>query len=312
MVKLLPPLSEQGQLFSQVQRLQMFGGRLKASSLTDILLPCCKMSTRWKYFQITETVMVKLIISLSTFALIRADSLLHLPVVVTSLSFLYFLPILPPLFHLTSKEHLPLISLLSLPHPPFPALFPAQSSLQSWSLFPFQSFLLVPLSPPSSRFFPSSLSSWAQRRVILLLCFSLSFSQGQHFRDLLIGLELSIPSGWITEHRCKSPPAWTTMLSVCESNRNLWCTVDAVSVSHNDVEPREELAQLSQNKIELLRGEKFHPGISRKIKREILQGGEKYIHLIFSLSDCIKHKYTNTLGTIGWWQMFTAWAKWKP
>lgn len=53
---------------------------------------------------------------------------------------------------------------------------------------------------------------------------SLSLSQGQHFRDLLIGLELFIPSGCITEQRCKSPPGWklyqskvrTTMPSVCD------------------------------------------------------------------------------------------------
>lgn len=99
---------------------------------------------------------------------------------------------------------------------------------------------------------------------------SLSLSQGQHFRDLLIGLELFIPSGCITEQRCKSPPGWklyqskvrTTMPSVCDFKRaenvvvffffysdvdseHIWVKIKTLSISVEEcVDERPNLAQL--------------------------------------------------------------------
>lgn len=225
MVKLLPPVSEQEQPTSQVQPFPS-SVQIKSQRALWHFLLCCKMSLQWKYFQITKTVRVKLFISLSTFALVTADSSAHLLVLVTSMSFLYFLLILPLLclltslppttppsnflFHYCTHHHMVfqwllsfLLFLLSLPHPPF-SLFSVQAPLPSVFFFLLSSLHLLP-SPLGFLFCLPSLpgpgAEWSH------CCLSLSFSlSGQHFRDLLIGLELSIPSGWITEHRCKSPP----------------------------------------------------------------------------------------------------------
>ncbi len=112
------------------------------------------MSLQWKYFQITKTVMVKLFISLSTFALLTADPLMHLPVLVTSMPFVYSLPILPPLLLLTSlpANHTSLISFLSLPHPPSPLFLPLLSPFITTSTFlslfhSVSSSILIPFNP---------------------------------------------------------------------------------------------------------------------------------------------------------------------
>lgn len=97
------------------------------------------------------------------------------------------------------KPHL--LHLISLLHP--------SSSPRPHSFLVSSSYLIPLLYNPSFPFLPFPvcllLLKPVQSDPIVVF---LSISQGQHFRDLLIGLELSIPSGWITENRCKSPPAW--------------------------------------------------------------------------------------------------------
>lgn len=136
------------------------------------------------------------------------------------MSSLHSHPILPPLLLLSSlsADHTSLIPFLSLALAQSPLslfqsllsfLFPLSFHYninRSLSLFHsvFSSifpFLLGPF--PVSPLEPALVQSDP-----LVVRLSLSLAPEQHFGDLLIGLELSIPSGWITEHRCKSPPAW--------------------------------------------------------------------------------------------------------
>lgn len=146
-------------------------------------LPCCEMSLQWKYFQITKTVTVKLFISLSTFALLTADPLVSLPVSVTSMSFPYFPPILPLPFLLTSlPPTTPPSSLFSHYLTDFTSfsplsLFIITSTSHFCSVFSsiWSPLLTIPpsRSPLLSSPALSSLSSWAQWGVILLLSLSL-------------------------------------------------------------------------------------------------------------------------------------------
>lgn len=97
-----------------------------------------------------------------------------------------------------TKPHLP--HFISLLHPSSsPPFVPLVSSSDLIPLLYNPSFPFLP--------FPVCLLLLKPVQSDPIVVF-LSISQGQHFRDLLIGLELSIPSGWITENRCKSPPAW--------------------------------------------------------------------------------------------------------
>lgn len=150
---------------------------------------------------------------------LRADPLVHLPVLVTSMSFLFC--VISPLF---LQPHLP--HLFSFITSPTITSFSSDCSLFSSFSFHYHSHLSR--SSPFSPLFNLNLFTFIPPSLCPLLlpslagpsaewsycCLPLSPSlSGQHFRDLLIGLELSIPSGWITEHRCKSPPVW----EVCHS-----------------------------------------------------------------------------------------------
>ncbi len=108
MVKLLPPVSKQEQSLRKEQRFHT-QGQIKSQWPQWHFLLCRKMSLQREYFLITPTVRVKLFIILSTFALLTADPLVLLSVLVTSTSFLYCLPILTP--------HLPLTSFLQTTPP---------------------------------------------------------------------------------------------------------------------------------------------------------------------------------------------------
>lgn len=183
-------------------------GQIKSRQVWRHFSLRAQMSPRWKHSHITQTVTVKSFISPRTFApgsrspralsgsgwfhvlpLLSSNpssSGLSLPANHTSLIYALSLPGSPSL-----------LSPLTLPHPPFSLYCSVSSSI------------LILINPPFPFPAPSSslscrTSCWAQCRVILLFSLTLSLSLGQHFRDLLIGLELSIPTGWITEHGCKS------------------------------------------------------------------------------------------------------------
>lgn len=139
-----------------------------------------------------------------------AYPLLHPQALADSMSFLFSLLIPPPLvsfppnhtsliYALSLPGSPSLLSPLTLPHPPFSLYCSVSSSI------------LILINPPFP--FPAPSSSLSCRTSLAgpsvewsycSLSLSLPLSLGQHFRDLLIGLELSIPTGWIAEHRCKS------------------------------------------------------------------------------------------------------------
>lgn len=126
--------------------------------------------------------MVKLFISLSAFALLTS---------LCTFQFCYFFQTLPRLYCTCFCAFWLFVHLLSL------SLLAFRSQTLGSSISHFLS--------SSFSFFPPLRLDPVQSDPIVVF---LPVSQGQHFRDLLIGLELSIPSGWIAEHRCKSPPAW--------------------------------------------------------------------------------------------------------